>query len=125
MTNKTVLLSSLITLVSLATTSCYAAYPGGYGGYGYAGTGALYYSYSGAYYDYPGYYYPYPRYRHFHKKHGNWRNEFYGGAHDRDPWISDHEHKRLHHGLEPLHEGGHQRSRDSHGRGDGGRGHRR
>ncbi|MGB7292228.1 MAG: hypothetical protein WBD99_08660 [Thermodesulfobacteriota bacterium] len=125
MTNKTILLSTLITLITIAITSCYAAYPGGYGGYGYAGTGALYYSYSGAYYDYPGYYYPYSRYRHFHDKHGSKRNKFYGGAHERDPWFSDHEHKRLHHGVERLHEGEHQRLRNSRGRGDDGRGHRR
>jgi hypothetical protein len=105
MTNKTIPLSSLITLASLAIASCYAAYPGGYGGYGYAGSGGLYYSYSGAYYDYPGYYYPDSGYRHFHDKRGNRPNKFYGGAHDRDPWISDHQHNRDHHGSERLHEG--------------------
>ena len=118
MINKTILMS-LITLASLAIASCYAAYPGGYGGYGYAGTGALSYSYSGAYYDYPGNYYPYSRYRYFHHSHGNLRHKFYGDAHDRNPWFSDHEHKRLHYGTEHLRKGGHQSLRDSHGRGDG------
>lgn len=125
MTNKTILPSTFITLISLAITSCYAAYPGGYGGYGYAGNGALSYSYSGAYYDYPGNYYPYSRYRYFHHSHGDWRHKFYGDAHERNPWFSDHEHIRDYHGSERLHERGHQRLRNSHGRGDRGIGHRR
>lgn len=131
MFDKKVFLSSLITLISLATISCYAAYPGGYG---YAGSGALYYSNSGAYYDYPEYHYQYSRYSRFHHKHryryghNRFHNEpskFHGSAHVKDPWISNRRHGNLHHGIESSHRRGHQESWNSHSHGQDGRSRRK